>query len=291
MKDSPLKCDFPETDLEQQLEKKLYRTHGARLASPPARKVARTSDSSEDMEVGVAYISERFMDIRTAFLIFRRGQLVVINLFMIVVLALGWAVSFFYSKALLAVLVAFGPIWLAIYLFETFFPLTLPVRIDRKEGFVYVGHRGTFYRIPWDELEVTFSYNWQYLGSGVVWERQYYAHLFMREKHYFCGKPPKMPLQRKKISSGFKEEDMYRKWNFIVRYYNEGAVEEDADNLVMANYDSYRKYISSKSIVRRIFSWLIFIVFMPTMFWWKLTPFKYKWPKEIEEVFGKANNY
>lgn len=134
MKDSPLKCDFPETDLEQQLEKKLYRTHGARLASPPARKVAEVSDSSEDMDQGVAYLSERFMDIRTAFLILRRGQLTIINLFMAVVLALGWFVSLFYSKALLGVLVAFGPVWVAVYLFEIFFPLTLPVRIDRKEG-------------------------------------------------------------------------------------------------------------------------------------------------------------
>ena len=291
MKDSPLKCDFPETDLEQQLEKKLYRTHGARLASPPARKVAEVSDSSEDMDQGVAYLSERFIDIRTAFLILRRGQLTVINLFMAVVLALGWFVSLFYSKALLGVLVAFGPVWVAVYLFEIFFPLTLPVRIDRKEGFVYVGHRGTFYRIPWDELEVTFSYNWQYLGSGVVWERQYYTHLFMREKHYFCGKPPKMPLQRKKISSGFKEKDMYRKWNFIVRYYNEGVVEEDADNLVMANYDSYRRDIPSKSMAARIADTILLILFMPTMYWWAFSPFKYKWPKEIESVFGKANNY
>ncbi|WP_203142205.1 hypothetical protein [Marinobacter mangrovi] len=291
MKDSPLKCDFPETDLEQQLEKKLYRTHDARLASPPARKVAGVSASSEGMEYGVAYINQRFMDIRTAFLIFRRFQLAIVNLFMMIVLTLGGGLSLFFSKAPLAVLVTFGPVWAAIYLFEIFFPLTLPVRIDRQEGVVYVGHRGTFYRIPWDELEVTFSYNWQYLGSGVVWERQYYAHLFMREKHYFCGKSPKMPLQRKKISSGFKEKDMYRKWNFIVRYYNEGMVEEDADNLVMANYDTYRKYITQKSLGRRIFSYLLFLVFMPTMIWWKFTPFKYKWPKEVEEVFGKANNY
>ena len=220
MKDSPLKCDFLETGLEQQLEKKLYRTHGARLASPPARKVSGVSDSSEDMDQGVAYISERFIDIRTAFLSLRRAMPVIVSMFMIIVLALGWVVSLFYPKALLGVLIAFGPVWVAVYLFEIFFPYTLPVRIDRKEGVVYIGHRGTFYRIPWDELEVTFSYNWQYLGSGVVWERQYYAHLFMREKHYFCGKPPKMPLQRKKIYSGFKEKDMYRKWNFIVRYYN-----------------------------------------------------------------------
>ncbi|OZB12964.1 MAG: hypothetical protein B7X58_10390, partial [Marinobacter sp. 34-60-7] len=148
MQDSPLKCDFPETDLEKQLERKLYRTHGAQLASPPARKVAGVSDSSEGMEVGVAYISDRLVDIRTAFLTFRRGQLVAVNLFMIIVLALGWFISLFYSKALLGVLIAFGPVWVAIYLFEIVFPLTLPVRIDRQEGFVYVGHRGTFYRIP-----------------------------------------------------------------------------------------------------------------------------------------------
>ena len=65
MKDSPLKCDFPETDLEQQLERKLYRTHGARLASPPALKVAGVSGSSEGMEYCVADINERFMDTRT----------------------------------------------------------------------------------------------------------------------------------------------------------------------------------------------------------------------------------
>lgn len=291
MKDSPLKCDFPETDLEQQLKKKLYRTHGARLASPPARKVVGVSDSSEKMMDGVAHISERFMDIRTAFLTFRAGQVVVVNLFMAVVLALGWVVSLFFSKALLAAVVTFGPFWVAVYLFEIFFPLTLPVRIDREEGFVYVGHRGTFYRIPWDELEVTFSYNWQYLGSGVMWERQYYAHLFMREKHYFCGKPPKMPLQRKKIFSGFKEEKMYRKWNFIVRYYNEGVVEEDIDHLAGINFDSLRKDLASSSIGKRILEYSLLILFMPTMIWWKFTPFKYKWPKEIEAIFGKINYY
>jgi len=79
MKDSPLKCDFPETDLEHQLDKKLYRTHGARLASPPARRVAGVSDSSEDMEYCVAYINEWFMDTRTAFSIFRAGQLGIKN--------------------------------------------------------------------------------------------------------------------------------------------------------------------------------------------------------------------
>jgi hypothetical protein len=147
MKDSPLKCDFPETELEQQLEKKLYRTHGARLASPPARKVAGVSDSSEDMDQGVAYISERFMDIRTAFLSLRRAMPAIISMFMIIVLALGWVVSLFYSKALLAVLVAFGPVWVAVYLFEIFFPLTLPVRIDRKERVVYVGHRGNIWAL------------------------------------------------------------------------------------------------------------------------------------------------
>jgi hypothetical protein len=291
MKDSPLKCDFPETELEQQLEKKLYRTHGARLASPPARNVAGVSDSSEDMDQGVAYISERFMDIRTAFLSLRRAMPAIISMFMIIVLALGWVVSLFYSKALLAVLVAFGPVWVAVYLFEIFFPLTLPVRIDRKERVVYVGHRGTFYRIPWEELEVTFSYNWQYLGSGVVWERQYYSHLFMREKHYFCGKRPKMPLQRKKISSGFKERDMYRKWNFIVRYYNEGVIEEDIDHLAGMNFDSLRKDLASSSIGKRIVEYSLLILFMPTMIWWKYTPLKYKWPKEIEAIFGKVNYY
>ena len=290
MKDSPLKCDFPETDLEQQLEKKLYRTHGARLASPPARKVAGVSDSSEGMDQGVAFISERLMDIRTAFLSLRRAMPVIVSMFMIIVLALGWIVSLFYSKALLGVLIAFGPVWVAVYLFEIFFPYTLPVRIDRKEGFVYIGHRGTFYRIPWDELEVTFSYKWQYLGSGVVWERQYYAHLFMREKHYFCGKPPKMPLQRKKIFSGFKEEDMYRKWNFIVRYYDEGVVEEDEENLYGANYDSYNQHVAGQ-MGRRIFGHVLFFFFMPTIVWSKYTPSKYKWPKEIEAIFGKINYY
>jgi hypothetical protein len=291
MKDSPLKCNFPETDLEQQLEKKLYRTHGARLASPSARKVAGVSDSAKEMCNGVAYISERFMDIRTAFLSLRSGLPAIVTMFMIIVLTLGVALSLFFSKALLAVVVTFGPLWVAVYLFEIFFPLTLPVRIDRKEGFVYVGHRGTFYRIPWDELEVTFSYNWQYLGSGVVWERQYYAHLFMREKHYFCGKPPKMPLQRKKIFSGFKEDDMYRKWNFIVRYYNEGIVEEDMDHLAGINFDSLRKDLTSSSIGKRVVEYSLLILFMPTMIWWKFTPFKYKWPKEIEAIFGKINYY
>jgi hypothetical protein len=140
MKDSPLKCDFPETNLEQQLEKKLYRTHGARLASPPARKVVGVPDSSEEMDYSVAYYNKRFIDIRTAFLVFRRFQLSVINIFMMIALALGWIVSLFFSKALVAVLFAFGPVWAAVYLFEIFFPITLPVRIDREKAFVYIGH-------------------------------------------------------------------------------------------------------------------------------------------------------
>ena len=291
MKDLPLKCDFPDTNLEQQLEKKLYRTHGARLASPPARKVRGVSDSSEKMEHSFACICERFVDIRTALMSLRSGLPAIINIFMIIVMVLGWVISFFYSKALFAMLIAFGPVWVAVYVFEIFLPLTLPVRIDRKEGFVYVGHRGTFYRIPWDELEVTFSYNWQYLGSGVVWERQYYAHLFMREKHYFCGKPPKMPLQRKKISSGFKEERIYQKWNFIVRYYDEGTTREDFDNLAWVNYDFYKQDLKKKSIGIKIVECLGVILFVPSIIWWNFTPFKYKWPKEIEAIFGKANYY
>ncbi|AKV96073.1 MAG TPA: hypothetical protein DDY30_01780 [Marinobacter adhaerens] len=291
MKDLPLKCDFPDTNLEQQLEKKLYRTHGARLASPPARKVRGVSDSSEKMEHSFACICERFVDIRTALMSLRSGLPAIINIFMIIVMVLGWVISFFYSKALFAMLIAFGPVWVAVYVFEIFLPLTLPVRIDRKEGFVYVGHRGTFYRIPWDELEVTFSYNWQYLGSGVVWERQYYAHLFMREKHYFCGKPPKMPLQRKKISSGFKEERIYQKWNFIVRYYDEGTTREDFDNLAWVNYDFYKEDLKKKSIGIKIVECLGVILFVPSIIWWNFTPFKYKWPKEIEAIFGKANYY
>ncbi len=290
MKDSPLRCDFPETDLEQQLVKKRYLTHGARLASPPARKVAGVSDSSKEMDYGVACISERFMDIRTTFLSFRRSIPVIVSMFMIIALAVGWVVSLLYSKALLGVLLAFSPVWVAAYLFEFLFPYTLPVRIDRQEGFVYVGHRGTFYRIPWDELEVTFSYNWQYLGSGVVWERQYYSHLFMREKHYFCGKPPKMPLQRKKISSGFKEGDMYRKWNFIVRYYNEGVVEEDEENLYGANFDSYNQHVKGQT-GRRVFGNVLFLLFMPSIVWSKYSPFKYRWPKEIENIFGEFDYY
>ena len=291
MKDLPLKCDFPDTNLEQQLEKKLYRTHGARLASPPARKVRGVSDSSEKMEHSFACIGERFVDIRTALMSLRSGLPAIINIFMIIVMVLGWVISFFYSKALFAMLIAFGPVWVAVYVFEIFLPLTLPVRIDRKEGFVYVGHRGTFYRIPWDELEETFSYNWQYLGSGVVWERQYYAHLFMREKHYFCGKPPKMPLQRKKISSGFKEERIYQKWNFIVRYYDEGTTREDFDNLAWVNYDFYKEDLKKKSIGIKIVECLGVILFVPSIIWWNFTPFKYKWPKEIEAIFGKANYY
>ncbi|KAA1171125.1 hypothetical protein FWJ25_17105 [Marinobacter salinexigens] len=291
MSDSPLNCDLPVTDIEQQLEKRWYRTHGERLASPPARKVAGAPDSSEDMSYGIAYINDRFMDIRTAFLIFRRFQLVVINLFMIAALSLMWVVGQFYYGVFAASAALFVPLWAAVYLFEIFFPLTLPVRVDRQEGFVYVGHRGTFYRIPWDELEVSFSHNLQYLGSGVMWERQYYSHLYLRDKYYFCGKAPKRPLQRKKISSGFNEDDMYRKWNFIVRYYNEGFVEEDKGNLVTTNYDSYIKHVGFKSLRVFLIDHFVFVIFMPTFIWWKFSPFKFKWPKEIEAVFGKINYY
>lgn len=75
MKDSPLSCDFPETDLENLLDTRVFHTRGARLASPPAKPVVGVSDSSKDMELAVAYICERFIDIRTAFSFFEEGCL------------------------------------------------------------------------------------------------------------------------------------------------------------------------------------------------------------------------
>ena len=291
MSDSPLNCDLPETDIEQHLGKKLYRTHGERLASPPARKVAGVSDSSEDQSYGVAYINDRFLDVRTAFSAFRSVQLGIINVFMVCMLLVTWLIGQFYYGVFTASAALFVPLWLAVYLFEIFFPLTLPVRIDRQEGVVYVGHRGTFYRIPWDELEVSFSHNLQYLGSGVMWERQYYSHLYLREEHYLCGKAPKRPLLRKKLSSGFNEERLYRRWNFIVRYHDEGVVDADTDRLAVLNFDSYKEDVSNKPIGIMVLDYLSVIFLMPTMIWWKFSPFKYKWPTEIEAIFGQSNNY
>lgn len=291
MSDSPLNCDLPETDIEQQLEKPLYRTHGERLASPPARKVPGVSDSSKEMSYGVAFISSRFMDVRTAFSAFRSVQLGIVNLFMITALFVMWIVGQFYLGVFTASAALFVPLWMVIYLFEIFFPLTLPVRIDRQAGIVYVGHRGTYYRIPWDELEVSFSHNLQYLGSGVVWERQYYSHFYLRDKYYLCGKAPKRALQRKKISSGFNEERLYRRWNFIVRYYHDGVVDEDSENLAVINYDSYKEHVKTKPAAILILDYLSVILLMPTMIWWKFSPFKFRWPKEIEREFGTANHY
>ncbi|SDX06539.1 hypothetical protein [Marinobacter mobilis] len=291
MSDSPLNCDLPVTDIEQQLEKRWYRTHGERLASPPARKVVGVSDSSEDQDYGVAYICGRFLDIRTAFSGFRRAQLLFINLFMMALLLLVWVVDVLFSgKALQATATFLVPMWGAVYLFEIFFPLTLPVRIDRQEGVVYVGHRGTFYRIPWEEMEVSFSHNLQYLGSGVMWERQYYSHIYLREKYYFCGKVPKSSLLRKKISSTFNEEMMYQRWNFIVRYFNDGVTVDDEGHLYGANLDSYNRYMADEPR-QRFIGYALFSVFLPAMFWWKISPFKYKWPREIESIFGKNNYY
>lgn len=290
MSDSPLSCDLPETDIEQQLEKRFYRTYGERLASPPARKVAEVSDSSEGLDHGVAYVSKRFMDIRTAFMSLRRYIIGFVGLFMMLALSLTWLIDQLYDGVFAAAALLFVPLWIAVYLFEIFVPVTLPVRIDRQGGFVYVGHRGTFYRIPWDDLEVTFSYNLQYFGSGVMWDRQYYSHIFLREKHYFCGKNPARPLLRKRISSYFKEEHLYRKWNFFVRYYVDGVKPEDNENLYAVNYDSYNRHVVGEP-GRRFFGHIIFIIFMPSIIWWKLSPFKYKWPKEIEDIFGKVNYY
>jgi len=291
MSDSPLSCDFPETDIEQQLEKRFYRTHDERLASPPARMVDGVSDSSHELSYAIAFINDRFVDIRTAFLEFRRFQLVPVNIFMIVVLAIMWFVGQFFHGAFSATAALLLPLWGTIYLFEILFPLTLPVRIDRQEKYVYVGHRGTFYRIPWDELEVSFSQSLQYLGSGVVWETQYFAHIYMREKHYFCGKRPKRSLQRKKIFSGFNQDDMYKKWNFLVRYVCEGLVDEDSEHLSKINYDSYRNKVGIKSFRVFIIDHFFYILFIPGFIWWKYTPFKYRWPKEIEFIFGKFNFY
>ncbi|WP_417536909.1 DUF6708 domain-containing protein [Methylophaga sp.] len=293
MSDSPLSCDFPETNIEQELEKRLYRTHGERLASPPARKVAAVTDSSKDMGYGVAHIDERFIDIRTAFSIFRWAQPGIINLFMIVVLGIMWLVGQFYEGVFSATAALFVPLWAAIYVFEFFFPLTLPVRIDRKDRVVYVAHRGTFYRIPWDELEVSFSYNLQYLGSGVVWERQYYSHIYLREKHFFCGSPPKRSLQRKKITTSFNEEKIYERWNFIVRYLYDGPDSEDWKNLELLNFKSYLKVLNKKKsrAGMLVVDFLSVVLLAPPIIFWSFAPFKFKWPAEIENIFGRANYY
>jgi hypothetical protein len=289
MKDSPLSCDFPETDLEELLDTRVFHTRGAQLASPPAKPVVGVSDSSEDMELAVAYICERFIDIRTAFSLFRRGMLVVVNLFMVIVLLLMWFIDNFYSEALMATAAFLVPVWVAFYLFEIFFPLTLPVRIDRDGKCVYVVRRGTCYQIPWEDLEVAFSYNWQYFGSGVMWDKQYYAHIYLRDKYYFCGRRPKRQLERKKILSCYKEEDLYRRWNFVLRFFNQGLLPEDSSNLEVANYDSYLDGLHGKPVIAKFFGHLVFIFLMPTVIWWKFSPFKYKWPKEVEAIFGKVN--
>ncbi|MDS1311701.1 hypothetical protein [Marinobacter xiaoshiensis] len=291
MSDSRLNCEFPETDIQQQLEKRFYRTFGERLASPPARKVGGVSDSSVDMGHSIANFNDRFIDVRTDFLTKRLGLLPVINIFMVVVLLLMWIADQFYSGALLATALLLLPLWTGFIVYEIFCPYTLPVRIDRSEDFVYVAHRGTFYRVPWDELEVTFSYNFQYMGSGVAWSRQYYSHVFLRQKYYFCGKPPKSSIQRKRLSSYFDENKIYRKWNFIVRFYQEGLNKEDCSNLETANYDLYVETLNNSSFLAYILDYLSLILFVPTMIWAKFSPFKYKWPSEIEEVFGKANYY
>lgn len=201
MSDSPLSCDLPETNIEQELEKRFYTTYGEKLASPPAKKVASVSDSSEGLDHGVAYFSAQFMDVRTALMSLRRYMVGFVGVFVMFVLAVMLVADQFFPGVLQASALFLVPLWVAVYFFEIFVPATLPIRIDRKSGFVYVAHRGTFYRIPWDELEITFSYNLQYFGSGVVWDRQYYSHIFLRDKHYFCGKFPKKALQRKRLSS------------------------------------------------------------------------------------------
>ncbi|BES73657.1 hypothetical protein RE428_46750 [Marinobacter nanhaiticus D15-8W] len=100
-----------------------------------------------------------------------------------------------------------------------------------------------------------------------------------------------MPLQRKKISSGFKESGMYQKWNFIVRYYNEGIIREDFNHLAWVNYDSYKEDLKKKSLGVSVVECLGVVLFVPSIIWWNFMPFKYRWPKEIEAIFGKANYY
>lgn len=292
MKDSHLNCDFPETNLEGMLDKRMFRTRGARLASPPAKKVDGFSDSSENMSHSIAYTCDRFVDIRTAFPRFRTIMLGVINIFMMFVIAVMWVIDILFSgEALLAIAAFIVPVWVAFYLFEVIAPLTLPVRVDRGEGYVYVAHWGTYYRIPWDELEVVFSYNWQYFGAGVVWQKQYYSHIYLRDDYYFCGKLPNKKIRRKKLSSYFKEDDLYRNWNFVIRYCVDGVRKEDSENLYGSNYRAFINKSGVDSIIQVVTSHIFMIIFMPSMIWWNVSPFKYKWPKEIEEVFGKANYY
>ncbi len=291
MSDSRLNCDFPETSIEQELEKRLYRTYGERLASPPTRKVAGISDSSKDMGYGIAHINRRFLDIRTAFSIFRWAQPGIINLFMIVVLGIMWVIGQFYKEAFSASLVLFVPLWIAVYIFEFSFPLTLPIRIDREDRVVYVAHRGTFYRIPWNDLEVSFSYNLQYLGSGVVWDKQYYSHIYLRDKYFFCGSPPKKSIQRKKLSTSFNEKKIYERWNFILRYFQDGPSSEDLKNLELLNFESYKEVLKNKNFGMKIVDIVSVVLLAPPIIFWSFSPFRFKWPAEIENIFGRANYY
>ena len=70
----------------------------------------------------------------------------------------------------------------------------------------------------------------------------------------------------------------------------DGIYPEDEENLYAVNYDSYNKYVADEP-GRRFFGHIIFIIFMPSIIWWKVTPFRFKWPKEVEAIFGKINYY
>lgn len=122
-----------------------------------------------------------------------------------------------------------------------------------------------------------------------MWDKQYYAHIYLRDKYYFCGKRPKKQLERKKIFSCYKEEDLYRRWNFVLRFFNRGKLSADDSNLAVSNYDSYLNDMHGRSITAKVFGHLVFVFLMPSVIWWKFSPFKYKWPKEVEDIFGEVN--
>src|SRR5690606_29381433 len=141
-------------DLEEHLDRRVMRTRDARLVTPPSSMVTRVSASSEDMRHCVAYNCQRFFDIRNSFQRFRIVFLGFINIFMITVLGLMWLIDLIFSgQALVATATFLVPVWVGFVLLEMLFPLTLPVRFDRLERFIYLSYRGSVYRIPWDKLE------------------------------------------------------------------------------------------------------------------------------------------
>lgn len=292
MKASLMKCDLPKVDLPKQFQPAYFRVVDPRLAGPPPRPAAGYTPKFGNECQHFAHMNERFFDVRTRFGMLRGLLTTMMTWFIIISAFFLWLGDILFGGGLLIQVVFLDflvPAWILVCLFDVFFPRSLPVRFDRKDRCAYVAKRGTYYRIPWEELMITLSYNWQYYGSYVYWEPHFYLHLYVKTDHYFCGRRPQRD-KRIRLGSFNNEDRMCRFWNTLYGIFEGQFSAEELEKIRKWNRtqaenarNDGQKFGLKAHILTMALAPHDYIRHYPIL--------KFKWPPEIEEKFGKANYY